>query len=580
MLANIKNYRGLASASLDLTKICLVAGANEAGKTSTAQAVAAALTGDPVPIPGVKKSSAGLLVRSGTASGSIDLTTDAGSTNIVWPGAKVKTEGTAPFASHYAVGLASIATLPEKDRPAVLAEYLKSAPVRGDLDAQLSSMGLPVAVLDQLWALIETQGWDNAHSQIKEKGARLKGQWQEVTGEQYGSKKAESWLPDGWEQELMGQSEATLKALTTDARDALEATIATVAVDGNRHEELRALVALLPGRKIDALAAENATVDPAMKHQLTECEGFISGMAEKRDVLKQNLKNLPTAEQAAGQPCPECGTVLTVTGGVLLLAAQTPQADLDLRQTAINALTEQIAGVNDAISTHMAQAAQLKQQISRVAADKTALAIEAKRLVTESQQAEAEMNKAPAGTTGNGGDTETFRNALALAESRLKAFVGKNNADRLHTSISQNAELIAKIAPEGIRGDVLAKALKGFNERTAPICKASGWPTVGLDNDFAAEYGGTPYLLLSESAKFRVRTVLALVMAQMDGSEAVIVDAADILDKTGRNGLFKALKLVALPALVCMTMDARELVPKLGALGVSYWIEGGEVSAV
>ena len=84
MNVTIQNYRGLASASLDLSKICLLAGPNEAGKTSTVQAVAAALTGDPVPIRGVKKSDAGLLVRSGTANGNVKLT---GAETVLLPAA-------------------------------------------------------------------------------------------------------------------------------------------------------------------------------------------------------------------------------------------------------------------------------------------------------------------------------------------------------------------------------------------------------------------------------------------------------------------------------------------------------------
>ena len=90
--AHIQNYRGLASASLDISRICLLAGPNAAGKTSAAQAISGALTGEPVPIKGVKKTSAGLLVRSGTASGSVSLTTTEGRTEIQWPSAKVKTE--------------------------------------------------------------------------------------------------------------------------------------------------------------------------------------------------------------------------------------------------------------------------------------------------------------------------------------------------------------------------------------------------------------------------------------------------------------------------------------------------------
>ena len=89
-------------------------------------------------------------------------------------------------------------------------------------------------------------------------------------------------------------------------------------------------------------------------------------------------------------------------------------------------------------------------------------------------------------------------------------------------------------------------------------------------------YGGTQYELLSESEKFRVRVVLQIGMALSDKSQALVIDAADILDKGGRNGLFKAVKSTGLPAFISMTIDSKELVPSLSKSGVgaSYWING------
>src|SRR6185369_2144990 len=161
------------------------------------------------------------------ANGSITLASQNGQTNIVYPSAKVKTEGVAPYASHFAAGIQSIVTMDDKDRIKILTEYLAAKPTRADLDKQLASLGLPVEVMDQLWKLIETQGWDNAYESIKTKGTKLKGQWEEVTGEKYGSKKGESWIPEGYEPDLMGMAEDTLKAIVTDAQDALEAAISS-----------------------------------------------------------------------------------------------------------------------------------------------------------------------------------------------------------------------------------------------------------------------------------------------------------------------------------------------------------------
>ena len=591
MQIQIQNFRGIASATLDLSKICLLAGPNEAGKTSAAQATAAAFTGEPIPIKGIKKTEAGRLVRSGTAKGGVDLTGPNGTVNISWPSAKVKSEGQAPYASPFAAGLQTIApaernSLDDKERIKVLTEYLKATPTRADLDRQLAGMGLSVEVINQLWELIEKQGWDNAAAQIKEKGARLKGQWENTTGARYGTKIAESWIPDGYDNELMGQSEATLAAIVTDARDSLEAAISATAVDDSKQAENEALAALLPGRKIDLLAAENAKIDPALAHQLTECQEAIASISAKRDEMNAELKALPQPTQQTGMECPECKAILKVEGGKLhQVTGQLSESEIASRQAAIDELQERIRTTNDAIGKHMEAAANIKKRNADLETARLLKIQEYKRLVEESEAAGAQP--APVAATG-GVSVDDCRTTLAQAEIRLKAYQAKFGADRLHVAITQNAQLLAHIAPEGIRGDVLAKALKGFNESLAPFCKAAGWKPVMLESDFMPTYGGTIYLLLSESAKFRVRVILQIGMALADKSQAVIVDAADILDKGGRNGLFKALQACKVPALVCMTMDACTEqgkpesfnVPNLSkaGLGVSYWI-GGDAMA-
>jgi hypothetical protein len=90
-------------------------------------------------------------------------------------------------------------------------------------------------------------------------------------------------------------------------------------------------------------------------------------------------------------------------------------------------------------------------------------------------------------------------------------------------------------------------------------------------------YGGRAYRRSSTSEQYRVRAVVAVAMAKLDGSDMVVLDAADVLDGTTRSGLFALLDEAGLDALVCMTLTRREQVPDLAAseLGASYWIEDG-----
>ncbi len=577
MQLKISNYRGISTADITINSIALVAGPNEAGKTSTAQALAAVLTGDPVPIVGVKKNQAGVLVRSGTASGMAELTGPKGSTKVTWPTGKVSSEGIAPFASIYAAGMQSIVTMKDDDRVKVLTEYLKAAPTRADLDVNMKDLELTSVALEAIWDRIQKLGWDGTLKHYETPGATFKGQWMEVTGEQYGSKKAESWLPPEWEYGLDTGSEENLSALVTDARDSLEAAIKTDAVDDSKRADLQVLADLLPERQKAVDAAKLLKVEPALYAQLDEANGFIKSISDKRDVMLSEMKTLPQATQTSGMPCPHCSTVLQVAGDHLETAIVLTEDVLAARQTAIDELASKLVSVNDAIGKHMTSVASMQSRIKEIEKANEQTVADALRLMQESATAVKEIEKPV--TAPSAVSIDDCRNTLATAENKLKAFKAKTRADRIHESVCTMEALIVKIAPDGIRWDVLVKSLNKFNNGMAIYTTAANWKPVVLESDLMPTYGGTPYLLLSESAKFRVRVVLQLAMAKLDHSDVVIIDAADILDKGGRSGLIKAVHASGLAAMVCMTMDDVAQMPNLknAGIGASYWIGDGGV---
>ena len=114
------------------------------------------------------------------------------------------------------------------------------------------------------------------------------------------------------------------------------------------------------------------------------------------------------------------------------------------------------------------------------------------------------------------------------------------------------------------------------------LCDAAEWKDVAVDPAMTLTYGGRPYALLSTSEQYRVRAVLAVAMARLDGSDLVVIDAADVLDGETRSGLFAMLEEAELAALVCMTLTRRGQCPDLAELGLgcSYWIEAGVCDAL
>ncbi len=585
MQATITNYRGVAQATLDLTKIALVAGPNAAGKSSTAQAVAAALTGDGTPIPGIKKATAGTLVRSGTASGSITLGNDKGQTTVVWPAASVKTTGIPPQSSVYGAGLRSIVDLDDKTRVQVLTEYLAATPTLADLEKKLTELGFPEPTITKLWELIELQGWDGAHAQVKEKGAKLKGQWEMVTNDRYGTKKAETWIPEGYEPNLESSSETTLQSFVTDARDMLEAAIAASAVDASKREEWEGLSAKL-GERQSALAGakavkvEKPAVLTDLEQQLADARRTVADAIKFRDSIKTELESGKSASKPYDRAhCPQCKTLLHIdsnSAGHVLRRVEDEQPTL----TNADEIKSRLAQAEESLAEYTKirddldiKCAEENGKYTSALAAQSRAVHEAERLAKESEEATRELKAVPQ-SAGPSASVEDCRKSLHVAETRLKAYQSKTNADWLHKAISQNQELLAVLAPDGIRGDVLTKSLAGFNTILAAHTTVANWRPVEITPEFTATYGGTPYYLCSESEKYRVRVALQIGMAAKDNSQVLVIDGADILDKGGRNGLFGLLRHVGKSALVCMTLDSLEIVPNLAKAGrgVSYWI--------
>jgi hypothetical protein len=542
----------VSRAAFNLSRVILIGGENAAGKSSVTAATAAALTGNPLPIRGVKKSEAGCMVRSGTADGSVTLETDAGKTEIAWPKAQVKTTGEPPQASEYAAGLSCVLKLDAKKRAQALSDYLQAEPTRADFDQALQPLELPAKQMDGLWDTIVGRGWDGAAQQVKEKGATLKGAWEQITGERYGSKKADNYISDGWGPDLDGVSLETLEADLADARQVLEGCIASEAVDDARCEDLERQVAGIVG----------------IKEQIEVLTDELQQAADAHTERYRVAEKLPRPEPVP-VVCPHCGGALSVSDGQVAPARPVDEKENAKRQQALDAAREELDGLAetaDGIERKLNDArAELK------AAEKAARELD-------------ELNNRPEAV----GDIDAARTSVQQAEARLRAWKQKTEADGKHRAICLNAEILARLAPGGIRQQKLADALGTANAGLLELSKVSGFGLAAIDGGLGASLNGTPYGLLCKSERWRVRVLLQIWMAQADNSAAVIIDGADIVvNRPLRNGLFNLLRKVDLPALVTMALpgearENRKLFPDLkkAKRGVSYWIENNELVEV
>lgn len=542
MQIQLKNYRGCAEASLELAPIALVAGLNHAGKSSIAQAVAAALTRNPAVLPGLTKAAARLVLRDGAKRGSCVVGDEAGAVTVNWPGGSLSEEGTGPRASEIACGLASVLDMKQKDAAPLLMRLIAASPSEADLRAFLEPAALPDALLSQVWSAIAADGWDAAWNRARERGARLKGSWEQVTGEAFGAKKAEDWIPAALPDPVPAIED--LEALADGVRLELEQAIAGAAVSGDRVSQLQAVIA-------------------AGQQALADAPGAVAA-ADDQDALvarlQAELEALPRPETLETLvACPHCaGHLVVVSRSEVRAPSGSVTADENAaRQAAVAAKQQEV-------SAAMAQARSLRQRVEELGRQQNA-----------GNRAEADLAALPQGGT-SAEVIAQIRARQAELGQQIGAVRALESSRKLAGDIAASASLVEALAPTGVRHRVLTERMAAYNVQLAALCEVAGWPAVRIEDDLSISYGGRPVMLVSESEAYRARVVLQVSMAGIDGSELVIVDGADVLDRAGRNGLFRLLRHSGLRALVCMTvLDGAGAVPNLAAagLGASYWIE-------
>jgi hypothetical protein len=537
-MITISNFCGVKAASIDNTSpLTLICGANHAGKTSVARALDTIYSADPLPVPGVTKSLSGMLVKSGAAKAEIKMDDGAGNVAAIsYPKAVRETEGTPPTASRIATGSASLLAMDKKQRSSYLSGLLHADPNKDDLSALLSQFEITPEKITELWQFIERDGWDAEYKREKEYGANLKGQWQAVTGHNYGTKLAQSYLPEGYDAELMGESEETLKAKVNAAREATEALIATAAVDDSERDRLQAEADKIPElekAKSEAEAAAYVALDARKQAQITLSR--LKRPKAKQDVVK----------------CPCCGADLVVVSRSRIDKASAADDPNELK-------------------AYQCAAEWLNKKDTEARQAKADADVSASKYFRAKKAAD-DLQKLPQGGASEK-QIEAARTAENDARQRLEAWTKKHRADGIHAAITQQIQIVKALAIDGLRQQKLSKLLTAFCvEKLAPLSDVAKFEMVFIDFEMNISYNDRDERLLSKSEKYRVDAILQTACAKLDKSAIVVYDGADILDAPGRNGLIRMARAQKIPAVILMTISGG----KANAPKVARWIEDG-----
>jgi hypothetical protein len=572
MRIQIQNFQRIRRLDLEVTSpITLIAGMNEAGKSSFCDAIRFGLLGDSPRVD--KKGDYEQLITDGARSGSVKVGDHE--RNIRDGKGSNPVEG---LVYPYILGAARFADLPPNDRRRLLTAVM-GVRATGDLVRQkLTDRGHAPERIEKILPMLRS-GWEAAEKEASRLASEARGAWRAVTGETYGHKKAEDWhaegpdvLPRDEDLEAMREDIARLE----DEKEALlerRGRAQAEAEHMNRLESMRGLAS-----KIPMLIEAKDDADSAFQAATLELDDL------RQQVAKARMAEAP---EPAGKPCPSCGTTLRITkDGELELCDETakPKRGKKSAEVTTPPTDEQLRTAQAAVT----RSAERLTDITRELAEAEAAA----KLIEGSEAAGAGGDVAIGEIDETlGGITETLithREDLRAMEAKLNdAVIAEQNTRKAkahHEDAQAWAAMQADVGPAGIPAELLNEALAPINDRLRLTAMATGWDQVTIGEDMAIRVGGRLYGLCSESARWRADAAIHEALATLGGAYFLVLDRVDVLDIPNRVKLIRWLTALAKEnpwhdegvIFVLGTFKAPPAgLPKDVAV---YWLEAGELT--
>jgi hypothetical protein len=562
----VEHFQGVVHADIDLSvPITLIAGPNGAGKSSLKEAIGLALG---MPARVAQKKDYARLVTDGHKKARITLKHDGMTSSITLPAGKAE-RSDIPGGEYlpYVLTPGAFAALDDKGRRKLLFALTKSSASPNATAALLLERGADAAKVEAIKPLL-VNGFAAAQDQAKSYATESRGAWKAITGENYGSEKAEGWqvkLPEG--------------PVPTGAE--LDAIMAKhLAVTASIEKGVKFLGGLESKREASAgYAARKATAEATatlLGRRQAKLAATAADIAEWEPKLADMQTRLTEMEIGAdGCDCPGCGLTLKIVGKKLepfqsLKADVKAKTDLALElntaRKAVDLLkrTQQndLTAVAESKAAQKTLAAIMEEQIEGADDElikRTEDALTSERLKAE--QLRAEFNA-----------KQERKNLFDDADKIVSKAAGHHEDVKAWTLI-ENA-----LAPDGIPGEILAGALKPFNSTLARTSALAGWAKVQIDASMSVTANDRSYMLLSESERWRADTLLGLAIALQSGLKTLVLDSFDVLDMPSRNQCIGMLLTLAKSgelesAVVCGTLKEmpKTLPPEIQAV----WIADG-----
>ena len=524
--------------------VVMFAGPNGSGKSSLLEGIRFAITGEMPRGVSLKKDLHQVITR-GESKGSVAVTLERDGVSDEYM-VNLKT-GVLSDKSPSLLGSMALTLSPQSFMALQPAERRRALFAREGISvkpeavlAALEKEGHPGSVLSRIKSALPS-GFDKAAVAAKEMASEARGSWQAITGETYGTNKAETWKADvPVVFETVQEAKAALDALQLEHAQAAEnfrqlESDLTLSRDRAHHEEMEKSI-------------------PGIRAEITNLEERI---AAKNFTIAQATETAPGGWTCE---CPSCGTALqSQKPGHLQIYAPSDTSPVTAAAAAaqarkdLGALQQSKAAANNRLEHALGSKQLLLNMPERPTDEEVSDA--RKRSMTLQEQ----LRLARDAYEKTVRDDERAR----TAEERTAKATAFHADQMAFTTLSKALEVMP--------GKYLEKALGGINDAMAVVSVAFD-ETVSIDEDMVLRYGSTPYHLAAESEQWRADLALGIALAQTDGG-VVLMDRFDVLEPAARGLVLEMLIEVGVQVILGATLKAR---PKLPAGYHVEWLGADE----
>lgn len=548
MKFKIINYRGCKHAEIELSKMTILFGKNGSGKTSVLDAIKSISTGNTDPFNDITKKNISMLIHNGEKESEIISEDIGGLSQIKYPDFSYAAQGNINLVSEISAGIKLFSKMKNSERMQYITEIMQAYPKKEDLIECFSKNEIlnDETLIEKIWQNVEMYGWDVANKNAKEKGTKLKGQWEYVTGsKKYGSKIAESWLPDAFTLEVELSNEKALEENYNLKKEKYENAIKETILIENKMSELNKFKSTKKVLEQETKIIKNAYDIAIKERENKNKELFILEAKLKIDKILT---------------CPNCKVQLIVSEEKLISIPGDYEKHIKELKNKISELKKEILSLDKQCDIQLKQ---YSEKISEIKENEINI------INTEKLNAIPKEQKKE--------DIELLKKEMELSKDQLDSFVQYHKANKISNSIKLNKKICDILSPDGLRKKFLLNAISEINGMLKNITDTVNWHPITLNENLDVMYNGIFYgRLIAKSERYRTDVLLQLVISLIEKSSYVIIDDLDELVKTVRNELIQIILNNGINCILVCAIDEKDNIPNIKKIGgISYKIVDG-----